>query len=831
MSCPGVGTLLLSSSVSNWPRSVIYVAVTVGLVGGLGVGSGTSPALVAGLCLTGTSALVAAGLVRVRPHQDRRWLAAWGLLGGGLLAVLGAAVVGALEGRLPTAGGLPTALDLVGAGLSAAGLVLLAHLRLPGRALEAVTEAVVLALGVAFVVLATAVVPRQGWHLGRQLAALAPPLLDLVVLWLFATVVALSDRRHPAYRFLGAGFVCLLAAHTLSAAASLAGRGAGTRTVAAVVETVVLGGAAAWAVAFVHRSRRRAFDPLPLRPTRPGPVRVALLVSTALVVPAALGIQSTLGPSARERPLVIASAFLPLVVLLSLLRQVFAHAAAEYRAQHDALTGVCNRLLFEDRLRRALVEARRNGTSVAVMFLDLDRFKQINDSLGHAVGNELLQAVVKRLQGSLREQDTLARFGGDEFTLLVPDAVGDDGSVLRFAERILDRFADPFSVGSRRLSVQASIGVAISPEDGDDADTLLKHADAAMYKAKSAGRNTFEVFDSAMSARARLRVALEDGLRAAVAGGALTVHYQPKLEVATGTIVGVEALARWQHPGLGFVPPAAFVALAEESSLVAALGHRVLAEACRQARRWQEAGVGVPVSVNVSARQFAHQSVSAMVRDVLGSTGLDPGLLELEMTESVLVEHVGEVAGTLSELRLLGVRCSIDDFGTGYSALAYLAEMPVDAVKIDGSFVARIDAERGCPIVGAVVALAHNLDLEVVAEGVETDTQLRFLEATGCDQVQGYRFSPAVPAPHMTALLHDPGRLFTDWRQEVAALPAPVGVVSPGALAALLESVLGRRHREAAPDDGTVEAVLGALCPGGAPRGAEGARSRPPRSA
>ncbi len=317
-----------------------------------------------------------------------------------------------------------------------------------------------------------------------------------------------------------------------------------------------------------------------------------------------------------------------------------------------------------------------------------------------------------------------------------------------------------------------------------DADTLLKHADTAMYQAKAAGRNTYQVFDSAMSARARLRFALEDSLRAAVESGRLAVHYQPKLAMASGDIVGVEALARWRHPSLGFIPPWAFIPLAEETSLVATLGEWVLDVACRQAQSWQEQGLpAMPVAVNLSPRQFAHQPVVEMVTRVLERTGLNPTLLELEVTESVLMERVDEVVASLNELRAIGVRCSIDDFGTGYSALTYLAEMPIDAIKIDRSFVQRIDGEAsGASIVGAVIALAHSLDLVVVAEGVETDEQLRFLEVHGCDQVQGFRFSPPISAAEIVDLMRTPAGLFTEWSSEVVAMPLPISGISPRSL-------------------------------------------------
>ncbi|HVA03170.1 MAG TPA: EAL domain-containing protein [Acidimicrobiales bacterium] len=753
---------------------------------------------------------VAYGLRLNRDLHRGPWRAAWQALGCGLVGITAGQLFQALHvGGPPTQVGVPMILSTGGDLLAIMGLISLIHQRLPERSADSLAEALLSTLALGFVILALVVVPSQGWRPGFQLPAIAAPLLDMILLWLVCCLVSLTERNPALYRYLLCGFLCLFVANSSYAALALGGRGHSSHLVA----TVALAGALFWGVGFVHRSRKVAFDPVPLRSVRPRGVRVAMLVAVGLVVPAVLSAESVLGIRDHQPALMIGSTLLPSLLVLYLLHQVFTHAAAEYRAQHDSLTGVCNRLLFEDRLQRALVQADRSNSAVSVMFLDLDRFKDINDSLGHAVGNELLKAVVKRLQGCLREHDTLARFGGDEFTFLIPDSGRKDGLVVDFAERLLDRFEDPFSVGGRQLTVKASIGVAVSPWDGADADTLLKHADTAMYQAKAAGRNTYQVFDSGMSARARLRFALEDSLRGAVDSGRLAVHYQPKLDMASGDIVGVEALARWRHPSLGFIPPWAFIPLAEETSLVATLGEWVLDVACRQAQGWQEQGLpAIPVAVNLSPRQFAHQPVVEMVTSVLKRTGLDPTLLELEVTESVLMERVDEVVASLNELRALGVRCSIDDFGTGYSALTYLAEMPIDAIKIDRSFIQRIDGEAsGASIVGAVIALAHSLDLVVVAEGVESDEQLQFLDAHGCDQVQGFRFSPPLPAAEIVELMRTPAGVFTEWATEPVAVPLPISGISPARLEALLESIMSDRHSPSELDSEAIEAVLTAL--------------------
>jgi diguanylate cyclase (GGDEF)-like protein len=772
----------------------------------------SDPAIDAVIVAVFVAGAVAYGLRANRNLHRGPWRSAWVALGCGLVGIAASELLQAMHaGGPPTQVGAPMVLSTGGDLLAIVGLISLVHQRLPERSADSVVEALLSTMALGFVILALVVVPSQGWRPGYQLPAIVAPLLDIILLWLIGSLVSLTERHPALYRYLLGGFLCLFVANSSYAALALGGNSRSSHLAA----TIALLGALLWGVAFVHRSRKIAFDSVPLRSVRPRGVRVAMLVAVGLVVPAVLSAESVLGLHETQPALLIGSTLLPSLLVLYLLHQVFTHAAAEYRAQHDSLTGVCNRLLFEDRLQRALVQADRTNSAVSVMFLDLDRFKDINDSLGHAVGNDLLKAVVKRLQGCLREHDTLARFGGDEFTFLIPDSGRKDGQVVDFAERLLDRFEDPFSVGGRQLTVKASIGVAVSPWDGADADTLLKHADTAMYQAKAAGRNTYQVFDSGMSARARLRFALEDSLRAAVDLGRLAVHYQPKLDMATGNIVGVEALARWRHPSLGFIPPWAFIPLAEETSLVATLGEWVLDAACRQAQGWQDQGLpAIPVAVNLSPRQFAHQPVVEMVTTVLKRTGLDPSLLELEVTESVLMERVDEVVASLNELRALGVRCSIDDFGTGYSALTYLAEMPIDAIKIDRSFIQRIDGEAsGSSIVGAVIALAHSLDLVVVAEGVESDEQLQFLDAHGCDQVQGFRFSPPLPAAEIVELMRNPGKVFTEWATEplAVALPLPISGISPQRLEALLESIMLDRHLPADLDSEAIEAVLTAL--------------------
>ncbi len=790
-------------------QTIVVIAV---LAMAIRLATGADPALAAGL--VGGLVVVATGygLWSHRRFQLPGWLAAWGVIAGGLLSVIGGAVV---EGLAPTPASHPAtatiALTLTGDVLAVVGLCLLIRWRMPGRSSEALITAVVAVLAAWFALLAMVVVPGHGWHPGVQLPSMAVPALEFVTLWLTGSLMSMTERHPVAYRYLLGAFGCLFFSHAVSSALFLAGGGSSP----VPLDAVALWGACLWACAVLHPSQRVAFEPVPLRSMRPSWPHVGLLMTATLMVPGVLGVQALIGEPIDTRIVALGSALLPVLVVMYLLQQVFARSAAEYRAQHDALTGVCNRVLFNDRLAAGLVDARRSDDSLAVMFLDLDRFKSINDSLGHAVGNQLLQAVVKRLQSSLRPHDLLARMGGDEFTILVPD-VGDKAHVANIAERVLRIFGEPFNVGGRLLPVQVSIGVAVHPDDGDDADELFKNADTAMYQAKAAGRNTYVVYDTAMSARAQLRFALESSLRSALEQGRLTVHYQPKFRTADGQMVGVEALARWQHPRLGMIPPWAFIPLAEESNLIGSLGEWVLETACIQARQWSEwTDQPFSVAVNLSPRQFVCQSVVGTVAQVLERTDCDPANLELEVTESVLMEHMDAAAASLGELRAMGIKCSIDDFGTGYSALTYLTDIPVDAIKIDPSFVRRIDSESGAaPIVGAVIALAHSLDLQVIAEGVETDAQFQFLRANSCDYVQGFRFSPPVPADEIEGFLRDHRPLLPV--SESIAGAGDCHVLPSARLASLLAGVAGTAGWPHAPDRADVEAVLRALHTGDA---------------
>ncbi|HMK64100.1 MAG TPA: EAL domain-containing protein [Acidimicrobiales bacterium] len=765
---------------------------------------------VAAAVLVGLAAIAASAYgvwANGRVH-GRRWRVAWAALGLGLLAAVGAALVQAMDGSShPPTSPIMLTLALGGGVLGAVGLFSLIRQRLPVRATEALAEAVVAALALGLVIVSLIFSASAGWHPGRDLPLLAVALVYLVDLWLAGSLISLTTQHPVGYRYMIAGFVCLLVAAAAGCVLAVSSKAS-----AVPLDAFELWGACLWAGALLHTSHQVAFDPVPARSPRPSTAHVVVLLVCTMVVPGAVIARLLEGGAAHQLGLAMAAVLLPLVVVLYLLHKVFAHAAAEYRAQHDSLTGICNRTLFEDRVKTTLALAERSGASVAVMYLDLDRFKSINDSLGHAVGNQVLQAVVKRLRGCLRAQDTFARVGGDEFTFLLPEFENKD-QCAGFAQRALDTFADPIAVGGRQLTVQASAGIALFPEDGADADTLLKNADTAMYQAKNSGRNTFAVYDAAMSARASLRFALEASLRKVIEGDRLAVHYQPKFLATTGKICGAEALARWEHPRLGFIPPWAFIPLAEETSLVETLGEWVLDTVCHQAKRWHEEGLlEFPVAVNMSARQFARQSAVATISAVLERTRLEPGLLEIEVTESVLVDHMDDVTCTLTELRSMGIRCSIDDFGTGYSALTYLADFPVEAIKIDRSFVSRVDSDVSTgAIVKAVVALAHSLGLLVVAEGVETDAQFRFLKRLRCDHLQGFLFSQAVPADQFAELVRRDAPFGAGVLPATACAFTPIPVMPQDKLDAVLHSIVQIRGRVAEPDVEGIERILSVL--------------------
>ena len=431
-----------------------------------------------------------------------------------------------------------------------------------------------------------------------------------------------------------------------------------------------------------------------------------------------------------------------------------AHADLDHLAHHDVLTDLPNRILLNDRLAQAIALALRRGKQLAVMFMDLDRFKHINDSLGHAVGDRLLQSVAQRLVGSVRHSDTVSRQGGDEFVLLLPDIEHAEDVALS-AQKMLMAIALPHLIDRHDLHIGVSIGISIYPDDGQDAETLIKHADIAMYHAKESGRNNYKFFEQDMNARAVQRQSIEAGLRRALERQEFVLHYQPKINLLSGTIVGIEALVRWQHPQHGLLEPAQFVPIAEDSGLILPIGRWVLREACLQARAWQDAGLPpITVAVNTSALEFRAGDFLEYLRATLEESRLEPRYLELELTESVLMRDAASADSVLHALADLGVKLAVDDFGTGYSSLSYLRQFPINTLKIDQSFVKQITSNPDdATLVSAVISMGKSLKLHVIAEGVETAEQAAFLLAQHCDEGQGYFFSRPVGAEALAVLL------------------------------------------------------------------------------
>jgi len=427
-----------------------------------------------------------------------------------------------------------------------------------------------------------------------------------------------------------------------------------------------------------------------------------------------------------------------------------------HMAFHDELTSLPNRLLLSQRLDRALTSHRRAGAQLAILFLDLDRFKVINDSLGHEFGDVLLRKVAERLRAQSREGDTVARMGGDEFVLLIENH-GDIAAVSTRAQRLVEQLSAPYMLGSKECHVTVSIGISVFPTDGNDAQTLLKAADVAMYRAKDTGRDNYLFYSAAMNVHTAERLELEFDLRHALERQEFLLHYQPKVEMATGLITGIEALLRWNHPRRGLISPMDFIPLAEETGLIVAIGEWVLATACARTKKWQDQGISrLSVAVNLSARQFADPMLLPKLTRIIRASGLDPSSLELEITESLVMSHGESCVAVLQKLKSLGVRIAIDDFGMGYSSLAYLKRFPIDTIKIDRSFIRDIPADSDDKnITRAIIAMAHGLRLRVVAEGVETVEQLNFLRSQRCDIVQGYFLHRPLPEVELAGVLDE----------------------------------------------------------------------------
>lgn len=427
---------------------------------------------------------------------------------------------------------------------------------------------------------------------------------------------------------------------------------------------------------------------------------------------------------------------------VAVISDITALKQAEYRleklAHFDSLTSLPNRSLFFERLQHALNQSARNGSRMALLFLDVDRFKSINDTYGHDTGDQLLVQVSKQLKTCIRRSDTLSRLGGDEFTVILTN-VNQPGLIERSARRLLASLAEPIYTDSNIFHISGSLGIAIYPEDGQDCHTLLKHADIAMYHAKDNGRNSFQFFDSTLNTHSQTRIYIEENLHEALKSKELFIEYQPRFDMSGQCMTGAEALIRWRHPEKGLIPPSEFIPVAENSDLIITIGRFVLNEACYTAKQWLDNGHQVPVSVNLSPQQLHDPHIISDIQQALKNSQLPPDHLELEITETQVIDNIDQVSGTLTTLRQMGVRLSVDDFGTGYSSLIYLKKLPFNTVKIDRSFVADVPGDSDDEIlIGAIISMSHSLNLSVVAEGVETAEQLAFLKALGCNEIQGF---------------------------------------------------------------------------------------------
>lgn len=429
-----------------------------------------------------------------------------------------------------------------------------------------------------------------------------------------------------------------------------------------------------------------------------------------------------------------------------------------YLAQYDHLTGLANRTLLRDRLVLALARSKRKDQPIGLMFLDLDRFKAINDTLGHDIGDQLLKAVADRLKSCVRQVDTVARMGGDEFSILL-EAIPSERGLTTLAQRILDAIAQPFVLDGHQVFVTVSIGITVYPADDEDSNNLLKHADTAMYRGKQQGGNTYQFFTPEMQAAARERLVMEQALRKGLSRNEFVLHYQPFFDLATRTFTGIEAIVRWRNPASGLTMPAYFIPIAEETGLMIPLGAWVLRTACAQAKAWQETGfASLRIAVNISDRQFRQRNIASSLSQILHDTGLNPHSLELEFPESVFTLNTDATTTTLKELKGLGVRLSIDDFGAGFSSLSHLKRFPLDTLKIDQSFVRDIPSDPdAAAFVAAIIAMARSLKLTVIGEGVETDAQAAFLAEKGCHVIQGYLCSEPVPPEEIPRLLREGG--------------------------------------------------------------------------
>jgi diguanylate cyclase (GGDEF)-like protein len=694
---------------------------------------------------------VAAIMVGVRMHRPVRPLHWYVLALGMLILNIGEVIFTFYESVLGIKAPFPSVADafyLVAMPCFAVGLVLVHRRQFPRRQWANLINALIIATVAGMLSWIFLMEPNardQTSSLFERLISIAYPIMDLVVLVAALQLWLTSEKRLPTYYLLSMSLVALLIADTAYAATLLAyAYETGNPLDAGWLLFFVLFGAAT-----LHPSMRGLSEPLPGTAAKPTWRRLMLLTGASLIAPLILAYQAELDEQIEVPTIVGGSVVLFLLgatrVGLMIRERERMEQQLEHQAFHDPLTNLPNRRLFADRLEHALARALRKEGHMAVLFMDLDNFKVINDSLGHAAGDELLEAVAKRLQSCVRPEDTLSRFGGDEFALLLED-VADGDVVTEVAKRILQRLRPPFVLRGREVVVTASIGIVLAARGEErSADELLRDADLAMYNAKNSRKAQHKMFDPNLRARAFERLEVETDLRRALKRGEFTILYQPQVSLKSGRIVGFEALLRWKHSERGLIDASEFIAVAEETGLVLPLGRSVLEEVCRQGRVWQDrypSSTPAVVSVNLSATEFQRPEIVSYLARLLKETGLPPNCLCLEITERVAMEDAPSAGSTFEELKGLGVRLAIDDFGTGHSSLSYLKRFPVDYLKIEHSFVDGLGKEsEGTVIVSGIISLAHSLGRKVIAEGVERKEQLALLREMRCDQVQGHYFS------------------------------------------------------------------------------------------
>ena len=674
-------------------------------------------------------------------------------------------------------GGLRSMIDLEMSAVEAAGILIgylliigaLLHIvacRLPGREIDVMVEACLIGalVGLGTWAVAGRLLPDAAIADRVMLPTVVVMAADTASVVILLRLLTGNGRGLATYRYLNLGFAYVAGAHGLAGLSGLSV----VEAPEFLITAIMVAGLVFIGLAAVVRSADLLVEPLALEPRLLSPIHLGLVLGGLLMAPAVLVIEawrkSAVTASTATTTMITAGVLVAYVSAL-----LVGRAETEHKSSHDSLTELPNRDLFGDRLDRALAHARRNDGRVGVLFLDLDHFKSVNDAFGHSAGDQLLVTVARKLERCIREEDTAARLGGDEFAVLLP-FLEEDQDVIVVAERILETMAEPVTIAESALRMSVSIGVAVAPNDGGVPNAIVSSADAAMYRAKESGRNTYEVFRSELATVAHERLEIETALHLAIQRGELVLHYQPVLNARTGRTDHCEALVRWDHPESGLLFPGHFVPVAEQSDLVVHLGRWVLTEACRQAAGWHADGLGdAGIAVNVSARQFRH-GLPELVAEVLRTTGLPPELLTIELTESAAVDSTELIAAALRDLREMGVSIAIDDFGTGYCGLRYLAELPLDAIKIDRSFV-QGTSKQETSIVSASIAMAHNLGLRVVAEGIETEEQFRVLANQGCDLLQGFLFSKPVPPADIAR------RLALEYAAHAVGATAPPDVV------------------------------------------------------